>query len=310
MKIKGLLSVIFLLVSFPLAAFELGLVGFQMSSETHARVVNEAEKTARELGWDVTVLNSGGNLATHAEQIENLVQKQVDAIILAMSKPVEFDGQLQAAREAGIPIITVMSGGSEHVLFDIEVNEYSVGAQAALYLLGTINYNGKILTARFDSNTGTRIRGKVLDVVLSENSAVTVVGSYTMARTQSWQDDVRGSMNALLLQNSDEFDAIWASFDGQAFIIDDLLLEHGFKKGDVALVSIDGGVEAYRRIKDPQSMMTATVAIPFEQMGQMAVEAVKRIVIDGEARENIAPGPYLYRDAILVDQHNVDAIMQ
>jgi len=287
------------------SAFELGLIGFQMSSETHARVINEAEKQAVALGWEVTVLNSGGNLATHAEQIENLVQKRVDAIILAMSKPVEFDGQLQAAREAGIPIITVLSGGSQHTLFDVQVNEYAVGAQAALYLLGEINYEGKILTSRFDSNAGTRIRGKILDVVLAENSAVSVTGSYMMARTQSWQDDVRNSMNALILQNSGNFDAIWASFDGQAFIIDDLLLEQGFKKGDVPLVSIDGGKEAYRRIKDPQSMMTATVAIPYEQMGQAAVDALKRIVIDGEPREDIAPGPYLYQDAVLVDQYNV-----
>jgi len=116
------------------------------------------------------------------------------------------------------------------VLFDIQVNEYAVGAEAALYLLGSFNYDGSILTARFDSNVGTRIRGKMLDVVLSENSGIDVVGSFTMARTQSWQDDVRGSMNALILQNMGRFDAVWASFDGQAFIIDDLLLEQDFKK--------------------------------------------------------------------------------
>jgi len=306
MKMKLLLSSLFLVFSLPLSAFEIGLVGFQMSSETHARVINAAEARARELGWEVTVLNSGGNLATHAEQIENLRQKPVDAMILAMSKPVEFDAYLEEAKKAGIPVITVMSGNSAHVLFDIQVNEYAVGAEAALYLLGTFNYDGNILSARFESNVGTRIRGSMLDAVLDENTGIDVIGSFTMARTQSWQDDVRGSMNALILQNIDNFDAVWASFDGQAFIIDDLLLEHGFKKGDVALVSIDGGEETYRRIKDPQSMMTATVAIPFEQMGQTAVEAIKRIVLDGEKRENITTGPYLFQDAVLVDQHNVD----
>jgi len=40
-------------------------------------------------------------------------------------------------------------------------------------------------------------------------------------------------------------------------------------------------------------MMSATVAIPYEQMGQMAVEAIKRIVIEGEPRENITTDPYL-----------------
>ncbi|MCY4468078.1 MAG: hypothetical protein OXC08_05100 [Thiotrichales bacterium] len=98
-----------------------------------------------------------------------------------------------------------------------------MGADAALYLLGQIGYEGPILTQRFESNVGTRIRGKVLDVVLSENTGVEVVGSHSMARTKSWRDDVRNGMQALILQNAGNFKGIWASFDGQAFIIDDIL---------------------------------------------------------------------------------------
>ena len=176
-----------------------------------------------------------------------------------------------------------------------------VGADAALYLLGQIGYEGPILTQRFESNVGTRIRGKVLDIVLSENTGVEVVGSHSMARTKSWRDDVRNGMQALILQNAGNFKGIWASFDGQAFIIDDILAAQGMAKGDVALVSIDGGAEAYRRIKDPASMMTATVAIPFEVMGKAAVDAMERIAVGGEAREAITAGPYLFMNAVLVD---------
>ncbi|MBJ3775732.1 sugar ABC transporter substrate-binding protein [Acuticoccus mangrovi] len=287
-------------------AFELGIVAFQMSAETHARVANAAEAAAKEKGWDVTVLNSNGALPTHAEQIENLVQRGVDAIILAMSKPVQFDAQMEAVSDAGIPLITVMSGSSPYALFDIQVNEYAVGAEAALYLLGQLNYEGKILTQRFESNVGTRIRGKVLDVVLSENTAVEEVGSHSMARTQSWQDDVRNGMSALILQNAGNFDGIWASFDGQAFIIDDLLAEQGMSKGDVVLVSVDGGKETFRRIASPDSMLMASVAIPFEAMGAAAVEAIDRIAVGGEPVDAVASGPYLYMNAVLVDQSNVD----
>jgi ABC-type sugar transport system substrate-binding protein len=286
-------------------AFEVGIVAFQMSSETHARVANAAEAAAREKGWDVTALNSNGALPTHAEQIDNLIQRGVDGIVLAMSKPVEFDAQFAAAKEAGIPLITVMSGASPHALYDIQVNEYAVGADAALYLLGRIGFEGPILTQRFESNVGTRIRGKMLDAVLSENSAVEVMGAHSMARTKSWREDVRQGMSALILQNAGGFKAVWASFDGQAFVIDDLLLEQGMKKGEVPLVSIDGGEEAYRRIADPNSMMTATVAIPFEAMGEAAIEGLQRVAVDGEPKESIAAGPYLFMKATLVDGANV-----
>ncbi len=291
-------------------AFELGVVAFQMSAETHARVANAVEAAAKKKGWEVTVLNSNGALPTHAEQIENLVQRGVDGIVLAMSKPVQFDAQMQAAKEAGIPVISVMSGASPHTLFDIQVNEYGVGADAALYLLGELGFEGKILTQRFESNVGTRIRGKILDVVLSENTQVEVVGSHSMARTQSWRDDVRNGMNALILQNAGDFQGIWASFDGQAFIIDDLLKEQGMQKGDVVLVSIDGGAESYRRIKSPDSMLMATVAIPFEAMGEAAVDAMEIIAVKGEAKETVTGGPYLFMSADLVDQSNVDDFIQ
>jgi simple sugar transport system substrate-binding protein/ribose transport system substrate-binding protein len=314
MRLKTLLAAAAAIVAMGQAvaaqAIEIGVVAFQMSAETHARVANSVEAAAKEKGWDAVVLNSNGALPTHAEQVENLIQRGVDGIVLAMSKPVEFDAQMLAAKEAGIPVITVMSGSSPHTLFDIQVNEYAVGAEAALYLLGQLGYEGPILTQRFESNVGTRIRGKILDAVLAENTAVTEVGTHSMARTQSWQDDVRSGMSALILQNAGNFKGIWASFDGQAFIIDDLLKEQGMAKGDVVLVSVDGGPETFRRIKDAESMMTATVSIPFEAMGEAAVDAMERIAVKGEAKEAVTAGPYLYMSADLVDQSNVDQFIK
>jgi len=291
-------------------AFELGIVAFQMSSETHARVANAAAEAAKQKGWNVTLLNSEGALPKHAEQIDALIARKVDAIVIAMGKPVEADAQLGAAKKAGIPVITVMAGTSPHTLMDVQVNEYKVGADAALYLLGQLGYRGNIITQRFEGNVGTRIRGKVLDVVLSENTAVQEIGKHSMARTQSWRDDVRNGMQALLLKHQGQINGIWASFDGQAYIIDDLLQAQGLKKGEIVLVSIDGGPETYRRIADPQSMLMATVAIPFEGMGRAAVEAIDTIVVKKQPKETVTAGPYLFTDATLVDASNVKEFLK
>jgi simple sugar transport system substrate-binding protein/ribose transport system substrate-binding protein len=290
-------------------AFDLVVIGFQMSSETHARVANAASAAAKEKGWNVSVLNSEGSLPKHAEQLDTLVQRKPDAILIAMGKPVEAEAQLKSAKDAGIPVLTVMAGTSAHTLFDIQVNEYKVGAEAALYLLGQMNYQGNILTQRFDGNVGTRIRGKVLDAVLSENTGVKVAGTHTMARTQSWRDDVRNGMQALLLKNQGQVQGIWASFDGQAYVIDDMLKAQGVKKGEIPLVSIDGGVDTYRRIADPESTLTATVAIPFEEMGKQAVEALDAIVVKKQPKDSVTAGPYLFLDAVLVDSRNVKQFM-
>ncbi len=287
--------------------FKLGIVAFQMSSETHARTANAALAAAKALGWDAAVQNSAGDMAQHVAQIDNLVTAKADGIVICMGKPVETDAQLAAAKKAGIPVIMIMGGTSPHILFDIQVNEYKVGADAALDILGRINYRGNLLTQRFEANVGTRIRGKVLDQVLSENTAVKVVGTHSMARTAGWKEDVRAGMSALLLQNKGKINAIWASFDGQAFIIDDLLQEQGVKKGEIPLVSVDGGQETFRRIRDPKSTLLATVAIPFEKMGTTAVAALKTIAVDKGKKESITSGPYLFMDAVVVDASNVPA---
>lgn len=291
-------------------AFDLGIIAFQMSSETHARVANAAQAAAKEKGWKVTLLNSAGAMPDHAAQIENLTQAKVDALIIAMGKPIEADAQIKAAKDAKIPVVTVMSGSSPHALFDIQVNEYQVGAQSALYLLGQLRYQGNILEQRFDGNVGTRIRARVLDAVLAENTAVKVLGTHSMARTASWREDVKSGMEALLLKNQGKVDGIWASFDGQAYIIDDILTRSGATKGKPVLVSIDGGDETYRRIADPNSTLMATVAIPFEEMGKKAVDAVDQIVVKKQPLDSIVQGPYLMMDAVLVDKTNVDKFLK
>ncbi|MGQ3029216.1 MAG: sugar ABC transporter substrate-binding protein [Ferrovibrionaceae bacterium] len=291
-------------------AFDLGIIAFQMSSETHARVANAAQAAAKEKGWKVTLLNSAGAMPDHAAQIENLTQAKVDALIIAMGKPIEADAQIKAAKDAKIPVVTVMSGSSPHALFDIQVNEYQVGAQSALYLLGQLRYQGNILEQRFDGNVGTRIRARVLDAVLAENTAVKVLGTHSMARTASWREDVKSGMEALLLKNQGKVDGIWASFDGQAYIIDDILTRSGATKGKPVLVSIDGGDETYRRIADPSSTLMATVAIPFEEMGKKAVDAVDQVVVKKQPLDSIVQGPYLMMDAVLVDKTNVDKFLK
>jgi ribose transport system substrate-binding protein len=284
----------------------LGIIGFQMSSETHARVANAAEAAAKAKGWTVQVLNSRGELAVNTSQFDTLIQSKVGGIIVCMGKPVEADAQFKKAKDAGIPVITVMSGSSPHAAFDIAVNEYSVGSRAAIYLMDQLGYRGNILTQRFEGNTATRIRGKVLDAVLSENSAVKQLGMHTMARTASWRDDVRAGMSALLLRNQGQIDGIWASFDGQAYVIDDLLQAGGnATRGKPVLVSVDGGPETYRRIADPKSFLTATVTIPFERMGTESVAVMERLAIKKEAHNSINAGPYIYLQSELVDKTNV-----
>jgi ABC-type xylose transport system substrate-binding protein len=180
-----------------------------------------------------------------------------------------------------------------------------VGAKIATYLLGRLNYQGNILMQRYEQHVGTRIRGKVMDIELSENTGVKLLATHTMARSASWQDDVRKGMEALLLKHKGEVNAIWASFDGQAFIIDDILQQMGFKKGQVLLTGVDGGKEADKRIRNPESLFTATIDIPYEKMAREAVDAMEKIVVKKLKKSDVVQGPFLFVEPVLIDSTNV-----
>src|SRR5262249_47322522 len=156
-------------------------------------------------------------------------------------------------------------------------------------------------------NLATRIRGRMLDAVLAENSAVKLLASHSMARTAAWQEDVRAGMSALMQREAGKFQGVWASFDGQAFVIDDLLQQAGVKKGQIPVVSMDGGQQTFARIRDPNSTIVATVAVPFELMGQTAIKHIDAIVARGGNKDIVPPGPYVLVPAVLVDRSNVPA---
>src|SRR3546814_5319115 len=62
------------------SAPKLDIIGFQMSSETHARVVNAAADAARAQGWTVQILNSKGDMPTHIRQLQTAIQSKPDGI--------------------------------------------------------------------------------------------------------------------------------------------------------------------------------------------------------------------------------------
>lgn len=287
-------------------AVKLGIAAYQLSTETQTRAAHAAKAAAEDKGWLVTLVDAKGSAAAHAAQVEGLLQGGVDGLVLVMSRPKELEAPLKSARTRKVPVISVMSGAGPWTLFDVTVNEYAVGAQIGLYLLGVMGYEGNLVMQRYPASDGPRIRGKVMDVILSENPTVRLLDSASVTHPQAWQDETRQAMTTLVQKHAGKLQAVWTALDGQAFVVDDLLQAKGYKKGQVLVTSVEGGQEAFRRIRDPNSLLAATVAIPFELMGEAAVDALDDLLA-GVPKEQITTGPYLFMDAVLVDANNVPA---
>lgn len=276
-----------------------GFIATNFSAEAQARVANSFEKLAKEKGWDVKMLNSAGSIETQSNQLENLYQMKVDAVVMAMAHPQEIRPALDKLVEAKIPVITIDSGYVDGVVADITADNFAMGAKASTFLMDTIGGQGNIIVIKFEKHYGTRRRGKVLDVVLTEYPGVKVLAEYSVVATKRFMDDTRAAMETYATRFGDQIDGVWCAFDQLAYVAGDVLQERGNKKA--VIVGVDGNQETFRRIGAGQ--MAATVAQPFEAMAGKAIELVNALAVEGKTVEEATGGRKIfYMDAPLIDR--------
>ncbi|MBL3539060.1 sugar ABC transporter substrate-binding protein [Aminivibrio sp.] len=276
-----------------------GFIATNFSAEAQARVANSFEKLAKEKGWDVKMLNSAGSIETQSNQLENLYQMKVDAVVMAMAHPQEIRPALDKLVEAKIPVITIDSGYVDGVVADITADNFAMGAKASTFLMDTIGGQGNIIVIKFEKHYGTRRRGKVLDVVLTEYPGVKVLAEYSVVATKRFMDDTRAAMETYATRFGEQIDGVWCAFDQLAYVAGDVLQERGNKKA--VIVGVDGNQETFRRIGAGQ--MSATVAQPFEAMAGKAIELVNSLAVEGKTVEEATGGRKIfYMDAPLIDR--------
>lgn len=294
-----LFAMVFVVVGFA-QEVTVGFIATNFANEATSRVANSFEKYANEKGWTPIMLNSAGSVKTQGDQLQNLVQKKVDAIVLAHAHPLEVKFALDEAFKAGIPVITIDSGYVDGIVADITADNFVMGAKISTYFMDSLGGKGNIIVIKFEKHYGTRRRGKVFDQVLSEYTGVKVLGEYTITSPQTFLADTRNTMETFTTRFGDQINGVWCAFDALAYVAGDVIQERGLK--NVIITGVDGNNETFKRIKDGK--MTATIAQPFEAMAAKAVELIDKIVIKKLPVRIAAPQKIIYMDAPLVDKNN------
>lgn len=299
-----LATLMLVLTASPAMAQKLAILGLDLRQDTASRIAKAAEVAALDKGWEVEVQDAAGDLAGETQRLQALVEAGTEGILLVASPVGELETPLSAAKGAGIPVVSVMSGLSPFTAFDITVNEFEVGAKVGVYLLGAMEHAGNLLMARAESRPPTRIRGRVMDLIRAEYPEVKLVAAQDLDPATTPPDALRARLEAWLKQHAAGAKAVWTATEQQAFMTDDILRTQGRTRGQLLLTTVDGGQEAFRRLRDPESLLTATVVIPYEVMGETGVDTLEDLLA-GTAREKITAGAQLFVDTILVDTTNV-----
>lgn len=239
------------------------------------------EERAKELGYEVVVLDSQNDPAKEVSNMEDLTVKDVDIVLL---NPVDSDSAVASVMIANnyeLPVVTVdraANGGNvvTHIASDNEVG----GAMAAEYLIEKLGGKGNIVELEGTAgSSAARDRGKGFDDRIEESDMKIIAKQIAdFDRTQGL------TVMENILQSKNDIDAVFAQNDEMALGAQKALEDMGMK--DVLIVGFDATDDAVEAVK--KGTMAATVAQQPLLIGEAAVDAVNTI-LKGEKVDSFIP---------------------
>ncbi len=126
------------------------LVGVSMPTQTSERWIADGDSVRQQLqeaGYQVELQYAGDDIPTQSQQVDQMITQGADLLIIAAIDGTALSSQLQAAADAGIPVIAYdrLIRDSENVDFYVTFDNFQVGvaqANALLTGLGLRNADG------------------------------------------------------------------------------------------------------------------------------------------------------------------------
>lgn len=261
------------------ASVTIGLAISTLNNPFFVSLSQGAKNKAQELNVNLNILNASDDTAKQSNDIEDLISKKVQAIIV---NPVDSDALTPAVKDAinaNIPVIAL-----DRVVNGVEVasqiaSDNVEGAKLATeYLLSLVGKDAKVAELTGVAGASATIdRGKGFHLIADGNFSVVASQTANFNRAEGL------SVMENILQANPDIKAVFAHNDEMAL---GALEAIQAAKKDIIIIGFDATDDAKTAIK--QGLMKASVAQQPELMGAMAVEnAVK--LIKGESIEKNIP---------------------
>ncbi|ADA67855.1 MULTISPECIES: ribose ABC transporter substrate-binding protein RbsB [Thermotoga] len=266
---KLLLTLLALVLVFGVAFSAKYVVGLSLSTLNNPFFVtlrDGAVEAAEKLGIELIVLDAQDNPAKQLNDIEDLIQKKVDLIIVNPTDSDAIVSAVESANEAGIPVITVdrASNGGK-VVCHIASDNVEGGRMAARYIAKVLNGKGKVVElVGIPGTSAARDRGKGFEEELAKYPGLQLVAKQTANFNRAEGLTVMEN----ILEAHPDIDAVFAQNDEMALGAIEAIKAAG-KLDDIIVVGFDAIPDAIEAIKKGE--MEATIAQQPYLMGQLAV---------------------------------------
>ncbi len=262
--------------------------------------VEAFEARAAELGWDVNVIDTAGDVAAVIARIEDQVTAGVDAIVINVD-PAQVGAGLQAAADAGIPVVGMDAGNDPLLAANVTSNGYAMAAETAVYVANRIGGAGNVVMFVFDPFPPVQARGVIADAVFGNFPDITVLDRVTPDVGDGGIADSRAKMEAILAANPEpgSIAAVWAAWDQPALGALQAIEAAGRQNEGIVITGIDANPQAREAIAAGGNF-EASVAQDFAGIGSTTADTVARLLAGEELVQKV-----IYVPTVLITSANV-----
>lgn len=244
-----------------------------------------AQAAADEMGVELVVVDSQDDPAREASNIQDLIQRGVDALLI---NPTDSDAvvpSVQRANDAGIPVFTIDRGANGgEVVSHIASDNVAGGEMAAEYLIEAIGGSGQVVELQgIPGTSAARDRGEGFNNVVDQNDDVEVIARQTANFNRT--EGLNVFQN--ILQAESNIDGVFAHNDGMVLGAIQAAESAG-RADDIVFVGFDAIADAVQAVQDGR--LAATVAQQPARIGSLGVETAMSHM-QGDSVEDFIPVP-------------------
>lgn len=273
----------------------LGLSVSTLNNPFFVTLRDGAQAAADEMGVELVVVDSQDDPAREASNVQDLIQRGVDALLI---NPTDSDAvvpSVQRANDADIPVFTIDRGANGgEVVSHIASDNVAGGQMAAEHLIELMDGEGQVVELQgIPGTSAARDRGEGFNDVAGTIDEVEVVARQTANFNRT--EGLNVFQN--ILQAESDIDGVFAHND-EMILGAIQAAESAGRAGDIYFVGFDAVDDAVQAVADGR--LDATVAQQPAEMGRLGVETAMSF-LEGESVEDYIPVPLQ-----LVTPDNVD----
>lgn len=235
-------------------------VSFQELDNPYFVVMKEAaEEAARSIGAELHVTDARHDVTKQISDVEDLVQKGIDILLLNPTDSVGIEAAVQAAHKAGVVVIAVDAQAQGPVDSFVGSKNYDAGRLAGEALAKTLGDKGKVAILDGIPVVPILERVKGFRDAIAKHPNITIVDVQNGRQERSTAMSVTENM----LQSHPDLNGLFSVNDGGAMGALSAITASG---KDISLVSVDGLAEVVEAVLQGGPFKATVAQFPRDQI--------------------------------------------